>query len=239
MNLVIDIGNTRVKAAYFSKREMLEYRVFAKLSDLIHAEDFLRAADKVMVGTVVNINDDLKKALNHAETFMFFTNEAQIPLKNLYKTAGTLGSDRLAAAIGAHSLYPNKNVLNIDTGTCLKFNFVSQNMEYLGGAISPGLQMRFKALQHFTDKLPLVKMKPDFNTLIGNSTENSILSGVINGILKETDGIIEEYKLLYPDLTIVVSGGDTEFFAKRLKNRIFAHPHTVLVGLNEVLIYNS
>lgn len=239
MNLVIDIGNTRVKAAYFSKREMLEYRVFPKLSDLITDTAFLRSADKVIVGTVVNINDDLKSALSHAQAFMFFTNEAQIPLKNLYKTVGTLGSDRLAAAIGVHSLYPNKSVLNIDTGTCLKFNFVNQNREYLGGAISPGLQMRFRALKQFTDKLPLVKMKENFDALIGNTTENSILSGVINGILKEADGIIEEYKLLYPDLTIVVSGGDAEFFAKRLKNRIFAHPHAVLTGLNEVLIYNS
>lgn len=239
MNLVIDIGNTRVKAAYFSKREILEYRVFPKLSDLINDTAFLRSADKVIVGTVVNINDDLKSTLSHAQTFMLFTNADQIPLKNLYKTTGTLGSDRLAAAIGVHSLYPNKNVLNIDTGTCLKFNFVNQNREYLGGAISPGLQMRFRALKQFTDKLPLVKMKENFDALIGNTTENSILSGVINGILKEADGIIEEYKLLYPDLTIVVSGGDTEFFAKRLKNRIFAHPHAVLTGLNEVLIYNS
>ena len=99
--------------------------------------------------------------------------------------------------------------------------------------------MRFKALQHFTDKLPLVPFNENFDKLIGQSTEESILSGVLNGILQEADGIINEYKKLYPDLTIVVTGGDIDFFAKHLKNRIFAHPHLVLLGLNEILIYNS
>ncbi len=239
MNLAIDFGNTRVKAALFNGHQLVEAKAYNSIKDLISDVAFYTKADRCIIGSVVNTPNEITDTLSNLMKLNFFMAETPIPLKNSYKSALTLGSDRLAAAVGAYSVYPTKNVLVIDSGTALKFNFTNANGEYLGGAISPGLQMRFKALQHFTDKLPLISLNENYDKLIGESTEESILSGVINGILNETDGVINEYKKLYPDLTIVISGGDTDFFAKRLKNRIFAHPHLVLTGLNEILIYNS
>jgi len=239
MNLAVDFGNTRVKAALFKEHQIIDSKVYDSIDDLASDTSFYKQGNKCIVASVVSNEESLKEVLREIKPLIFFTSQTKVPVKNLYKSASTLGSDRLAAAIGAYSLYPAKNTLVIDAGTCLKFNFINTNGEYLGGAISPGLQMRFKALQHFTDKLPLVSLNEDFNKLIGQNTDESILSGVINGILNETEGAINEYKKLYPDLTIVVTGGDCDFFAKRLKNRIFTHPHLILTGLNEILIYNS
>lgn len=239
MNLAIDIGNTRVKAALFNGHQLVEVKVYESLNKLPADKDFYKKAARCIVGSVVGDMPHTANILSDIKGLVFFQAGTKIPLKNLYQSQSTLGSDRLAASIGGYSLYPTKNVLVIDAGTCLKFNFTSASGEYLGGAISSGLQMRFKALQHFTDKLPLVPFNENFDKLIGQTTDESILSGVINGILQETDGIINEYKKLYPDLTIVITGGDADFFAKRLKNRIFTHPNLVLIGLNETLIFNS
>jgi type III pantothenate kinase len=239
MNLAIDLGNTRVKAGLFNGRELVETRVYDSPDALAADSSFYKKAEKCMVGSVVKDPQYISGIFSDLNGLRFFNTESKIPLKNSYKSVATLGSDRLAASIGAYSIYPNRNVLVIDSGTCLKFNFTTANNEYLGGAISPGIKIRFKALQHFTDKLPLVNFDENFEKLIGQNTEESILSGVINGILNETDGVINQYKASYPDLTIVVTGGDTGFFAKRLKNCIFAQPHLVLNGLNEILICNS
>lgn len=239
MNLVIDLGNTRVKAALFKGRELIEMKVYPSINELSNDKLFYSKAERCLVGSVMGSFHYIADILSDIKGLDCHSTVRPSPLKNLYKNGDTLGSDRLAASVGAYSLYPNKNVLVIDSGTCLKFNFTNEKNEFLGGAISPGLQMRFKALQHFTDKLPLIPFNENFDKLIGQTTEESILSGVINGILQETDGVINEYKKQYPDLTIVITGGDTDFFAKRLKNCIFAHPHLVLTGLNETLIYNS
>ncbi len=239
MHLVIDIGNTLVKAALFKESKMKEVKVYNSVNELTNDPAFYRQAHRCFVGSVTDDIHYTADILSDFKGLDFFSPGRPMPIKNLYKTPETLGSDRIAAAIGAYSLYPQNNVLVVDAGTCLKFNFTNKNAEYLGGAISPGLQMRFKALQHFTDKLPLINFDNNFNKLIGQTTEESILSGVINGIVQETDGIINEYKKLYPDLTIVITGGDADFLAKHLKNSIFAHPHLVLTGLNEILKYNS
>ena len=228
-----------MKAALFKERELVEVKVYDSLDALASDSDFYSKAESCFVGSVVGDANYTAGILSGLKGLDFFSSERPMPIKNLYVSTTTLGSDRLAASIGAYSLYPQKNVLVIDAGTCLKFNFTSGNGEYLGGAISPGLQMRFKALQQFTDKLPLVPFDENFNKLIGETTQESILSGVINGILQEVEGTINEYKKLYPDLTIVITGGDTDFFAKHLKNRIFTHPDLVLIGLNEILIFNS
>ena len=156
----------------------------------------------------------------------------------MYKSTSTLGSDRLAAAVGGNFMFPNKNVLIIDAGTCIKYNFVSKNNEYLGGGISPGLRMRFKSLPAFTSRLPLIEMEEDFDNLIGTDTRESILSGVELGAIAEVDGIIERYKSIYEDLTVVFTGGDFNFFVKRLKNSIFADQFLILRGLNVILDYN-
>lgn len=236
---MLDCGNTQIKAAVFNSRELIRFKPYSLFEDVTHDSDFLTDVSRAIIGTVTTLPSNSVEKLNTIFSVYEFTNVSKIPLKNGYKSRSTLGSDRLAASIGAYALYPNKNTLVIDAGTCLKFNFTSANGEYLGGAISPGLEMRFKSLQQYTDKLPLINFRKDFTKLTGQTTEESILSGVMNGILFEADTAINEYKKQYPDLITLLTGGDSDFFAKRLKNSIFAHPHLVLNGLNEILIYNS
>ena len=239
MNLILDFGNTRVKAALFKEHNLLHAKGYANAEEFVKDLSFFAEAKSCMIGSVTSAHENIIEALNKKIKVHHFSAKTPLPIKNLYKSASTLGSDRIAASVGAFSIYPNKNVLCIDAGTCLKFNFTNSNNEYLGGAISSGLQLRFKALHDYTHRLPKVKPDENFNKLIGTSTEESILSGVINGIIYETDGVIDAYKKNYPDLVVAFTGGDADFFAKRLKNGIFTQPNLVLTGLNEILIYNS
>ena len=238
MNLAIDIGNTRVKAALFDKNELIELKYYSGVDAIISDVDFFKMCDAIVIGSVVDGLDEYYKQLAQLKETILFTSETRIPLKNLYKTTATLGSDRIAASIGAYYLYSNTNVLVIDMGTCIKYNFTNSQNHYLGGSISPGLQMRFKALHQFTSKLPLLQPDTLKVELIGDNTQNSLLSGVINGIIAEMDGIINQYKEQYPDLVCVITGGDCEHFAKQLKNSIFVHPNLVLRGLNNILNFN-
>ena len=239
MNLIIDIGNTRVKAALFKGNTPVELKIYSSLNHLLSDGLFIKQAHNAMVGTVVNdLESDIAK-LNKIIPTSVFTSSTKIPLTNLYRSVSTLGSDRTSASVGAYYLYPNANVLVIDAGTCIKYNFTNANNEYLGGGISPGIEMKFKAVQHFTSRLPLVEFNKSFTDLIGTSTENSILSGVLNGTVAEIDGTIDQYKSQFADVICVLTGGDSEYLAKRLKNAIFAHQNLVLKGLNDILNYNS
>lgn len=239
MNLIIDIGNTRVKAALFKGNTPVELKIYSSFNQLLFDDLFIKQANKALIGTVVDDLESNIAELNKMIPVSVFTSSTKIPLKNLYKSVSTLGSDRTSASVGAYYLYPNSNVLVMDAGTCIKYNFTNSKNEYLGGGISPGIEMKFKAVQHFTSRLPLVEFNRSFTELIGTSTENSILSGILNGTVAEIDGIINEYKLQFPDLICVLTGGDSEYLAKRLKNAIFAHQNLVLKGLNDILNYNS
>ena len=238
MNLIIDIGNTRVKAALFEGATLLESKVYDGANAILLDNSFISQAKNAIIGSVVKEQEGFYEALNAVIPTMIFSSETKIPLTNLYQSASTLGSDRLAASIGAFYLYQNANVLVIDAGTCIKYNFTNSKNEYLGGGISPGIQMKFKALNTFTSKLPLVEADFSFNELVGNNTQNSILSGVLNGSATEIDGIIDNYKTQFTDIICILTGGDSEYLAKRLKNAIFAHQNLVLKGLNDILNYN-
>jgi type III pantothenate kinase len=240
LNLIIDIGNTRIKAALFNGADLLEYKVYDTVNAILSDKPFILKAKKAIIGSVIKEQESFYTSLNEIIPTWVFTSETKIPLNNLYQSASTLGSDRLAASVGGYYLHPNANVLVIDAGTCIKYNFTNNKNEYLGGGISPGIQMKFRALSEFTSKLPFVKA--DFlNTpdLIGDTTQNSILSGVLNGSVAEIDGIINTYKLQFTDTICLLTGGDSEYLAKRLKNAIFAHQNLVLKGLNDILNYNS
>lgn len=246
MNLIIDIGNTRVKAALFEQDKLIQQWVYSYtvneltiVADSI-VKDCIQSFDvkNAIVASVVEpLENFLTKVKEHIPTLLF-SSSTPIPITNKYNTVATLGSDRLAAAIGGNSLYPNKNLLVIDAGTCVKYNFVSDKNEYLGGAISPGLKMRFKALNQFTSRLPLIESDINFDSLIGATTQQSILSGVQNGMCMEIEGCIEQYKKSFSNLDLILTGGDAFFFEKRLKKPIFTDSLLILKGLNTILQYN-
>ncbi len=238
MNLVIDIGNTRVKAALFKENNLFKLNTYSSVSDVLLDFDFINQAKNAVVASVVNGLEQYYKELELKLPTLIFTSVTKIPLVNLYQSPSSLGSDRVLASVGAFYLYQKTNVLVIDAGTCIKYNFTNSKNEYLGGGISPGIQMRFKALSNYTSKLPLVAFNQEYTELIGSNTENSILSGVLNGTVAEIDEIINQYKLQFPDIKIVLTGGDSDYLAKRLKNSIFTHQNLVLIGLNNILNYN-
>jgi type III pantothenate kinase len=238
LNLVIDIGNTRVKSALFKKNELFELKIYNSVSELLFDMSFIKQAQYAIIGSVVDDLDLFYNGLQSIIPTIIFTHQTQIPIKNQYQSATTLGSDRIAASIGAFTIHPHKDVLVVDAGTCIKYNFTNQHDEYKGGAISPGIKMRLKALHEFTSKLPFVDLDTDFQELIGENTQNSILSGVLNGSIAEIDGIISQYKQQFPHMICLLTGGDSEFLAKRLKNSIFTHQNLVLKGLNDILNYN-
>ncbi|MFK5879746.1 MAG: type III pantothenate kinase [Flavobacteriaceae bacterium] len=241
MNLIIDVGNTQVKLAVFEGSELLFNTVCEK--DLLIGElqkikkNFL--INQSIISTVTLFSDnELTEIKKIYPQLVQLSHNTTVPFKNLYGTPQTLGVDRIAIAAAAVSKYPNKNVLVIDAGTCITYDFVNDRGSYIGGAITAGVKMRYKSLNEFTDKLPL--LDPVYpKSIIGKSTEESIHSGIVNGVLAEINSIINQYKEQNRKLTVVLTGGDTNFLAKRLKNVIFANPIFLLEGLNMILIYNS
>lgn len=238
MNLVVDIGNTRIKCALFNNNELVELCFYNSFEQLLEDKNLIDRAKQAIIGSVINGAEELQQTLNKQLPTLLFEANTKTPLINDYQSTATLGSDRLLAAVAGYYLYPNSSVLTIDAGTCFKYNFVNDQNHYLGGGISPGLTMRFKALHKFTSKLPLVELDTHFNDLIGTNTQNSMLSGVINGAVVEIDGTIDAYKKIYPHILVLLTGGDSEFLSKRLKNSIFTHQNLVLKGLNHILNYH-
>lgn len=238
MNLVLDFGNTRVKAASFDQAQLVSSQAFASVDELLQSDLFNQNYQAAIIGTVTNDHEAILPELLTRFPVHVFSHQSLLPIANHYSSARTLGSDRMAVAIGAYSLYPNKNVLSIDAGTCIKYNFVNAENVYLGGAISPGLPMRLSAMHKFTATLPDLKFDPTFETLIGDSTRSSMLSGALIGAACEVDGMIERYLAIYPDLTVVVTGGDAPYLCRQLKNRFFAHQYLLLQGLHTILLHN-
>jgi type III pantothenate kinase len=240
MNLIVDAGNTRVKVAVFE-----EYRLVIVVS-VEEADFFLEVEKKIkkykiengILSSVSFISVKMIEKLQNLINLTVLSSLTDVPFINLYETPKTLGVDRIALVAGAVKKYPKKNILIIDAGTCVTFDFVNTQSEYLGGAISPGIEMRYKALNNYTNKLPVLEKKVSEN-FIGNNTNKSIHSGVVNGVILELEGVINQYKKKYSDLTVVLTGGDTNFLAKQLKSSIFANQNFLLEGLNEILIFNK
>lgn len=239
MILAIDIGNTRTKIAIFEK-DTLKDVLFIELKNIEKIlENILKKKSikpKTILSSVGKLHNETLLWLQQNTEVIEITHESNFPFKNLYATPTTLGIDRMVLAAGAVLQFPKSNRLIIDAGTCITYEFVTEKDEYLGGAISPGLLLRYKALNHYTAKLPLLAPE-DIDYLIGDQTDRSIHSGVINGITQEIEGIIAQYKLLYPDLKIILTGGDTLFLVKRLKNVIFANSNFLLESLNNLYQY--
>ncbi len=241
MNLIVDVGNTFVKFAVY-KNGNLKLKISFELSEFekqykLLKKDFpkLKSAIISSVGRLSKkqieiIGDDLK--------VLELSSKIKLPFKNLYKTPKTLGVDRMALVSASVKEFPDKNILIIDAGTCITYDFITEENTYLGGAISPGIRLRYKTLNNLTANLPLLETDLP-KTIIGDSTEASIHSGVVFGVVKEIDGVIELYIEEYPDLTVILTGGDAKFLSNQLKNSIFVNSNFLLEGLNYILDYNS
>jgi type III pantothenate kinase len=236
MNLVIDYGNSSAKAGVFEGHYMKEKFVFTSPEE---TRAFISAstAENFMVSSVSRDAEEVSSWAVNARRKFILRHTLPLPIANRYATPATLGVDRLAGACGAQQMFPEHNCLVIDAGTCITYDFLDAQGSYLGGGISPGLHMRFQAVHTFTKKLPLVQAVQEVN-LIGNSTEQCIQSGVVNGVLEELQGIMRQYREKFEDLKVILCGGDTHFFENQLKASIFAVPELVLSGLNSILIYN-
>ena len=241
MNLIVDVGNTYVKFAVFENENLLR-KISFELSEFQKQYKALKLEfPKIESAIMSSVGRLSKQQIDLIENDMRvyeLNSKTILPFKNLYATPETLGVDRIALVSASVSQFPDKNVLIIDAGTCITYDFITDKNDYLGGAISPGIRLRYKSLNNLTANLPLLETnKPD--KIIGDSTESSIHSGVVFGVIKEMDGVITHYYDNYTDLTVILTGGDANFLSNQLKNSIFANPNFLLEGLNFILDYNS
>jgi type III pantothenate kinase len=239
VNLVLDVGNSLLKIALFEKSELIQKFKFSEnykrnIEDIISKYKVTHS----IISNVGRIDDSIINILKESTNLLLVSNQLKIPFKNLYKSKNTLGQDRLALVSAAAFNFPNENVLIVDVGSCITYDFKNNNNEYLGGGISPGISMRFKSLNTFTSNLPLIDFDSIYQ-LIGNSTKNSITSGVVNGTISEINGIIQQYREEFKNIRIILTGGDSNFLLKRIKNTIFADRNFLLIGLNKLLEDNS
>ena len=241
MNLIIDVGNTLLKLAVFEADILLHKKTCIKqefLSNLSEISKSYAEIDRCILSSVGSFTEHQLSKLKAQYRVEVLTHETAVPFINLYTTPQSLGVDRIALVSAAVLQYPNSNVLIIDAGSCITYDFLNSKKEYLGGAISPGITMRYNALHSFTAKLPQLDPTPA-KKLIGDGTTKSIHSGIVNGVLHEIDGFIEAYKNNYDNLTTILTGGDTHFLRDSLKSDIFANSNFLLEGLNYILEHNK
>ncbi|RFZ91885.1 type III pantothenate kinase [Mucilaginibacter conchicola] len=241
LNLAVDIGNTLTKIAVFENDDLIE----AKQYDQVEVSDVEAMLEKhsilkVIISSVKHNEEAWQTLLANNFKVLKFNGLVQAGINNHYKTPQTLGADRWAAVIGAHHLYPTQNNIIIGGGTCITYDFVDTGANYFGGSISPGLNMRYKAVNHFTAALPLLNADENFGANYGDDTASAIQSGIQNGIKYELQGFISEYVKQGAGYNIILHGGDSIFFDTLLKNSIFApyikiEPYLVLKGLNAAI----
>jgi type III pantothenate kinase len=240
MNIVVDFGNTYVKVALFDHGQL----VWQKKDITENASELFtpiiqqnKNVNNLIYSSSGNPSHELIDLLTEHYNTIAFNHKTRLPFNNTYETPQTLGLDRLALVAAAHHLYPHQNVLIVDAGTCITYDIITENGDYLGGSISPGLQMRLKALNHYTAGLPLIELTVPKTSPIGKNTKDAILNGVIQGVVYEIDQNIERYISDFKDLTIILTGGDQHFLSTKLKNSIFASSNFQLFGLHAILEY--
>ncbi len=241
MLLAIDIGNTQIKLAVFEQNTLLNKKTIPYSDwkmEVLNTLNFFSEIKNIVVSSVGNLQkSDFLDIKTGIEVF-FITRESKFPFQNRYETPITLGVDRMVVVTGAVLTFPEQNRLIIDAGTCVTYDFVDANDVYHGGAISPGIRLRYESLNNYTAKLPLLQQEQP-KDFIGNSTDQSIHSGVINGITLEIDGFISSVLNKNDNFIIILTGGDADFLAERLKNTIFANPNFLLESLNQTFQYNQ
>ena len=238
-NLAIDIGNSKTKFGLFQAKKLLQFKVLDNQALAESNQLFIDFEPQWTILSSVNQKAEQQLHLEEGNSKVIrLSHDTNLPFDLHYQTPETLGKDRIAAIAAAQAAYPNENVLSIDAGTCVTYDFLDAAGHYYGGAISPGIQMRLKAMHHFTAQLPLLSWNGESAELTGKSSISSMLSGAVNGLRLEVDGFIDSYMQKYEHLNVLVTGGDAPLFEKDLKNGIFADPNLVLKGLNEILLYN-
>ncbi|HEX5154607.1 MAG TPA: type III pantothenate kinase [Parafilimonas sp.] len=229
--LCFDFGNTRFKCGVFNGKELKEVIVLeddntGTVRRIVEQQN----ASKSILSSVVNHNPEIETLLAGKTKFHKLNHHSKLPFTTPVGKPETIGADRLALVAAAVYFYPKQHNLIIGLGSCITYNFVNKFHEFLGGSISPGLEMRFKAMHHFTARLPLTEPNSNF-PLVGYDTKTNLQSGAILGMAKEMDGIINEYALKYSNFNVHLTGGDMRFFVPLLKNKIFANPHLIFNGL--------
>ncbi len=252
-SISVDIGNTRYKGGFFEENNLIETLETKEENEILSFIDNLIEKHSIENIIIASTRTDLANFLsktnqNKLKNTFLLSSDLPVPLKNHYQTPKTLGTDRIAGMCGAKAIFPTQNCLVIDIGTCITYDLIDKEDNFFGGTISPGVSMRLRAMHEFTQKLPLLEwnsienlqdnQQNNFPNLQGNSTKEAILSGAINGVMMEIQGIIYHFERLYQDLHIILCGGDAFYFEKSLKGTIFAHPKLVLYGLNRILQYN-
>ena len=238
-SLCFDFGNTRLKCAIFTGRELKDVIVLENDSNEA-IEDLIKQyqPQKSILSSVINHNPSIETILAENTQFHKLGHTSKLPFSTPVGKPETIGADRLAICAASVDLFPNQHNLAIGLGTCITYNYINKAHEFLGGSISPGLTMRFRAMHEQTALLPLVT--PDHHVpLIGYDTKTNLQSGVILGMAKEIDGIIEAYALKFNNFNVLLTGGDMAFFVPHLKNRIFADPYLIFKGLYAICEYNT
>ena len=241
MNLIIDIGNSRTKLAVCNQADLLDFKTVETTTLIANVTKLLKDNEKIhdcIISSTAGFNDETLDFLGRNLNVLQLNHKTNVPYNNEYQTPQTLGLDRIGLIAGAVLKFPESNVLVIDAGTCMTYDFVNEDSSYLGGAISPGLNMRLKAMHSFTAGLPPLELE-DVGNFIGDSTNSCMQSGAVNGLIHEIDGFIEQYREKFSHLTVILTGGDAEFLAKRIKNSIFANSNFLLEGLNYILEFNK
>jgi type III pantothenate kinase len=242
MNLVLDLGNSSGKIAVCKGTQVIESAVYEKITEreITYFHTRYKGLEGVIISSVVN---DYREMIDYLGSLfnpcIELDHNTPIPLANRYRTPDTLGYDRIAAAVGAYTIYPGKTVLVIDAGTAITYDIVTAKGEYLGGNISPGLGIRFKSLNKFTNRLPLLERPDETPALLGTSTREAIEAGIVNGILFEIDGFIAALHQKHLKLQVVLTGGDAKYFEGKLKSSIFVNLNLNLIGLNRILEHNA
>jgi type III pantothenate kinase len=236
--ICLDFGNTRLKLALFNGNELQDVMVLRE--DVIrHLQEIIDQykPEFSILSSVIEHDLQVEALLQQQTNFHKLSHLSKLPFSIPVGKPETMGADRIAIASASVSLFPGKNNLAIGLGTCITFNFINQQSEFMGGSISPGMEMRFQAMHQFTAKLPLVKAHWNV-PLIGYDTATNLQSGVVLGMAKEMDGIIDMYKERYGNFNALLTGGDTQLFRPYLKNKIFADPHLIFKGLYAISQYN-
>jgi type III pantothenate kinase len=238
VTLCFDFGNTRLKCAVFTNG-VLSREIFLNDDSDVSVLPILAEfkPEKTILSSVINHRPELEDLLAERSWFHRLSHRSLLPFRIPAGKPETVGTDRLAMMAAAVNEFPGSHILVIGLGSCITYNFINKYGDFLGGGISPGMEMRFRSLHEFTAKLPLVKSEWNL-PLIGYDTKTNILSGVILGMVHEIDGIIDSYASRYRNFNVLLTGGDTGYFGQHMKNKIFADPNLIYKGLYAICEHN-